>query len=62
MREIAANADVSERDVAQLLPLALLKPELIEGSLDGTGNLSITGSDLARGLAIPSKWEAHETM
>lgn len=61
MRQIATADDVSERYVAQLLPLALLRPELVKGCLDGTCSVSITGSALARGLTIPYGWEAQET-
>lgn len=57
LRQIAVAENVSERYVAQLLPLAMLKPELVEGVLDGTGTWSIAGSDLARGAAIPAEWE-----
>jgi site-specific DNA recombinase len=57
MREIATAENVSERYVAQLLPLALLNPSLIEGSLDGSVDAPVTGSDLARGLTIPREWQ-----
>lgn len=57
MREIATAENVSERYVAQLLPLALLNPSLIEGSLDGSVDVLGTGSDLARGLTIPREWQ-----
>jgi site-specific DNA recombinase len=56
MREIAAAEDVSERYVAQLLPLAFLKPGLVEGCLDGTTDLRITGANLAKGLDLHREW------
>jgi site-specific DNA recombinase len=56
MREIATAEDVSERYVAQLLPLAMVNPELIENALDGTSSWSISGNELAKGEVIPSKW------
>ncbi|WP_439495007.1 hypothetical protein [Bosea sp. (in: a-proteobacteria)] len=61
MREIATTEGVSERYVAQLLPLAFLKPELVEGCLDGAIDLPIRGSDLARGLPIPCEWRQQST-
>lgn len=57
MREIAAAEDVSEHYVAQLLPLALLTPELVEGCLDGASDLHIATGGLARGFAMPHRWE-----
>ncbi len=56
MCEIAAAEDVSERYVAQLLPLAFLKPVLLESCLDGTANLTIKGGDLAKGIDLPRDW------
>lgn len=49
MREIAEQEKVRERYVAQLLPLALLKPALVEAALDGTGSLTISGAEIAKG-------------
>lgn len=57
MREIAAAEDVSERYVAQLLPLAFLKPGLVEGCLDGTADLGISGANLAKGLDLHREWQ-----
>ena len=56
MREIATAEDVSERYVAHLLPLAFLKPELVEGCLDGTTDLGISGANLAKGLDLHRDW------
>lgn len=57
MREIAEREQVSERYVAQLLPLTFLKPELIEGSVAGMIKLSIAAADLAKGISLPAAWE-----
>lgn len=56
MRDIAAAEDVSERYVAQLLPLAFLDPNLVEGCVEGALDLAVTGGDLARGLALQRDW------
>ncbi len=56
MREIAAQEGVSERYVAQLLRLAFLKPKLVEAYLEGNAALSITGADIAPGIALPLDW------
>lgn len=58
MREIAEREQVSERYVAQLLPLAFLKPDLIEGCAAGALDLPITVPDLAKGVTFPVAWEA----
>lgn len=58
IREIADQENVSERYVAQLLPLAFLRPELVEASLDGTGSLAITNGEIAKGIALPISWDA----
>jgi len=60
IREIAEQENVSERYVAQLLPLALLKPDSIEATLDGLGSLAIASGDIAKGLDLPMAWEAQE--
>jgi DNA invertase Pin-like site-specific DNA recombinase len=56
MREIAGEEDVSERYVAQLLPLAFLDPGLVEGALDGEKTIAIQSGDLAKGIAVPMDW------
>lgn len=61
MREIASRENLSERYVAQLLPLALLKPDLVEGCAAGTLALSIAVPDLAKGVTLPAAWEAQAT-
>jgi len=57
MRDIAEREQVSERYVAQLLPLAFLKPSLIEGCTAGALELSITVPDLAKGVTLPAPWD-----
>lgn len=61
MREIAEREQVSERYVAQLLPLALLKPNLVEGCIAGALELSIAAAEIAKGVTFPAVWEAQQT-
>lgn len=56
MREIAARENLSERYVAQLLQLAFLKPDLIEGCTAGALELPFTVPDLAKGVTLPAPW------
>lgn len=60
IREIAEHENVSERYVAQLLPLALLRPASIEATLEGTGSLAIASSDIAKGIDLPVCWATQE--
>lgn len=62
MREIAEQEKVSERYVAQLLPLAFLKPGLVEAALEGTGSLTISGAEIAKGVTLPMGWETQTAL
>lgn len=62
IREIADQEKVSERYVAQLLPLALLKPALVEAALEGAGSLTIANGDIAKGVVLPMAWESQERL
>lgn len=59
LREIAVREGVDERFVAKLIPLAFLDPRLVSECLDGRQTLSLTASDLALGVDLPSAW-AHQ--
>ncbi|WP_291395098.1 DNA methyltransferase [Devosia sp.] len=54
---LAEREQVSERYVAQLLPLAFLKPDLVDGCATAALELSITAPDLAKGVTFPAAWE-----
>jgi site-specific DNA recombinase len=55
-RDIAKREDVTERYVAQLVPLAFLDPALVRECLDGRRALTLTGSDVAQGIELPLAW------
>lgn len=61
LREIAACDGVTERFVAQLIPLAFLEPQIIRDCIEGRHALSLTSGDISKGLTLPQLWTDQRT-
>ncbi len=61
LRQIASEANVTDRYVARLVPLAGLSPKIQASILKGTQPVSLTLERLVR-RALPLSWDAQERM
>ncbi len=57
MAEICATEGFTDAYVSQLLPLAFLAPEIVEGILSGRQPAGLTANRLIWGERLPVDWE-----
>lgn len=59
---IAATEGVTDRYVAQLIPLAMMSPKIIEGICLGQQAPELTTTDLVFKIELPRSWHAQQTL
>jgi len=62
MAEICVAEGFTDAYVSQLLPLAFLSPEIVEGILSGRQPAGLTANRLIRGHRLPVAWDEQQAM